>query len=194
MNHPALVLVDIQQGFVEADYYGGNRNNPEAEKNAGRVLKSWREKGWPVIHIHHYSTNPKSPLFSKKPGVLAHMDVVPIEGEVCFKKTVHSGFIENPLQGYLQEKQISRLVFSGITTNHCVSTNVRMANNLGFQCLVISDATAAFDQKGPAGERIDAELIHRASLASLQDEFAQLTRTEAILQQIDAGQIPMVNT
>ena len=194
MTTPALVLVDIQQGFVETAYYGGHRNNPEAEKNAGRLLRIWRKKGWPVVHIHHHSTNPKSPLHFEKPGVKAHAEVVPTASEACFKKTVHSGFIENPLQRFLEEKKISKLVFSGITTNHCVSTNVRMANNLGFECLVVADATAAFDQKGPQGERIAAEMIHRVALASLQGEFAQLQTTEELLKQIDTGEIPMVNT
>lgn len=194
MTTPALVLVDIQQGFVEADYYGGHRNNPQAEKNAGRLLRAWRKKGWPVVHIHHHSTNPKSPLHFQKPGVEAHAEVVPLAGETCFKKSVHSGFIENPLQTFLEENQISKLVFGGITTNHCVSTNVRMANNLGFECLVITDATAAFDQKGPQGERIAAEMIHRVALASLQGEFAQLQTTEELLTQMAAGEIPMANT
>ena len=194
MKFPALVLIDIQQGFIEKAYYGGERNNPEAELNAGRLLKTWRQMGWPVYHIHHHSENPLSPLHKSKDGKKPHSAVEPNPEETVYLKTVHSGFIENPLEQDLKEKGIQKLVFAGITANHCVSTNVRMANNLGFECLVIADATAAFDQKGPQGERIAAEMIHRVALASLQGEFAQLQTTEELLTQIAAGEIPMANT
>lgn len=194
MNFPALVLVDIQQGFIEKAYYGGERNNPEAENNAGRLLKTWRKMGWPVYHIHHHSDNPLSPLHKSKEGKKPHSAVVPDAQETVYLKTVHSGFIENPLEQDLKKKEIQQLVFAGITANHCVSTNVRMANNLGFQCTLISDATAAFDQVDAEGEVIDAHTVHRVALASLKGEFAELHTTDEIIEGINRGAFPMVNT
>lgn len=67
----ALLLIDIQQGLQETKYYGTERNNPDAEKNCGRILKSFREKGLPVFHVKHNSTNPKSPLHQGKMEMLS---------------------------------------------------------------------------------------------------------------------------
>lgn len=194
MKFPALVLIDIQQGFIEKAYYGGERNNPEAELNAGRLLKTWRQVGWPVFHIHHHSENPLSPLHKSKDGKKPHSAVEPSPEETVYLKTVHSGFIENPLEQDLKEKGIQKLVFAGITANHCVSTNVRMANNLGFHCTLVSDATAAFDQVDAEGLTIDAPTVHRVTLASLKGEFAELSTTDEIIEGINRGEFPMVNT
>ena len=51
---PALILIDIQQGFEEP--YWGERNNPDFEENISTLLAYWREKNEPVIHVKHNST------------------------------------------------------------------------------------------------------------------------------------------
>ena len=188
---PALLLIDIQQGFEEKDYYGGERNNPEAEQRASDLLLYWRQKQWPVIHVHHHSTDPQSPLHPSKDGVAPHPLLTPIQSEFVYVKSVHSAFIESLLEEELNSLGIKRLVFTGITTNHCVSSNVRMAHNLGFDCWVITDATAAFDQIGPAGERLESDLIHQVALASLGGEFAQLIDSATLMEQADEGRFPM---
>ena len=53
----ALILVDVQKAFLEKDYPGLKRNNPDAEKLCGTILAKWRELSLPVIHIRHSSTN-----------------------------------------------------------------------------------------------------------------------------------------
>ena len=189
---PALLLIDIQQGFKETAYYGGNRNNPDAEIKAGELLNCWRKKEWPVFHIHHHSMNPESPLYFEKEGAAPHNSVIPRPGEPVYKKSVHSAFLHSELKEDLEAQNAENLIFAGITTNHCVSTNVRLANNLGFKCWVVRDATAAFDQKGPEQETLDANLIHKAALASLQYEFAQLTTTRELIQSAEGGEFPMV--
>jgi len=52
-DRPALILIDIQKGFENVEYWGGQRNNPDAEKNASELLKLWRENGLPIFHIKH---------------------------------------------------------------------------------------------------------------------------------------------
>ena len=42
-DRPALLLVDIQKGFDNIEYWGGQRNNPDAEENAGELLRLWRK-------------------------------------------------------------------------------------------------------------------------------------------------------
>ena len=41
-ENPALILIDIQKGFEDIQYWGGQRNNPEAEENASKLLELWR--------------------------------------------------------------------------------------------------------------------------------------------------------
>ena len=71
---------------------------------------------------------------------------------------------------------------AGLTTDHSVSTSVRMAANLGFSVTLVSDATATFDSVGVDGVVILAEEIHRIHLASLQGEFCTVESTEKVLR------------
>lgn len=183
MSNKALLLIDIQEGLDELDFYGGARNNSDAEANCGRILNLFREKGWPVFHVKHNSTNPESPLFPGKQGNQIKAVVFPKEGEPVFEKNVNSAFIGTDLQQTLEAREINQLVIVGLTTEHCISTSVRMAANLGFEVILVSDATAAFDKVGVEGEWFEADLVHRTTLATLKDEFAQIIDTESLLKE-----------
>ncbi|MCB9013471.1 MAG: cysteine hydrolase [Bacteroidales bacterium] len=177
---PALILIDIQKGFKNPEYWGGGRNNPDAEKKAGEILKLWRENGLPIFHVRHCSTNPSSLLHESNKGNEFNDFVKPESGETIIKKNVNSAFIGTSLKEMLKEQNIRTLVFAGLTTDHCVSTSVRMSGNFGFDTLVISDATATFDKTGTDGKKYPAELVHEISLASLEGEFARLITTDAL--------------
>ena len=180
-QNPALLLIDLQKGLDHQAYYGGNRNNPDAESNARRILERWRELNLPVFHVQHSSQNPASPLHASKPGFAIKEEVKPVTGEPVLVKNVNSAFIGTDLKERLDEAGIDTLIIVGLTTNHCVSTTVRMAGNYGYQTILISDATAAFDTVGINGEKYDAETIHLTSLASLNHEFATVVDTEDLL-------------
>ena len=62
LDRPALVLIDIQKGFDEVAYWGGQRNNLNAENYAGLLLEIWRTNQLPIFHIKHCSSIPTSPL------------------------------------------------------------------------------------------------------------------------------------
>lgn len=59
---PALLVIDVQLGFDDLTYWGGRRNNPQAEANAAHLLGLFRGLNAPVIHVCHASTYPRSPL------------------------------------------------------------------------------------------------------------------------------------
>jgi len=176
---PALLLVDVQQGFDDPRW--GARNNPEAEQRIAELLAAWRAAGRPVVHVQHLSVEPNSPLRPELPGSAIRAEAAPIAGEPVFQKHVNSGFIGTGLEAYLRSHGIDELVVAGLTTDHCVSTTVRMAANLGFAVTVVEDATATFERRGPDGTAHSAELMHQVALASLHGEFAAVRSTRDLL-------------
>jgi nicotinamidase-related amidase len=182
MSLPALLVIDVQQGFDDLAYWGGARNNSDAEKRMSELLAAWREAGAPVVHAQHCSRNPNSRLHRSHPGWKIKPEVAPRAGEPVVEKDVNSCFIGTPLESVLREKGIDSLVIVGLTTDHCVSTTVRMAGNLGFETYVVSDATATFDKRSAEGELFPADLIHRTALASLHGEFATVLSSDKAKQ------------
>jgi nicotinamidase-related amidase len=180
-TNPALILIDIQQGFDNIAYWGGERNNPDAEINARKLLDYWRANQLPLFHIQHCSINPDSLLNENNPGN-AHKEIVkPLPGEPVITKSVNSSFIGTDLQQRLDEAGIDTVVIVGLTTEHCVSTTARMAGNFGYHTFVVADATAAFSKTGIKGEHYDAETIHLTALAQINNEFATVLNTNEVL-------------
>ena len=171
-KNPALLLVDIQKAFLEKDYPGLIRNNENAEFICGKILKKWRTLDLPIIHVRHSSSNPESKLHKSRPGFEFNDYVTPLENEMVLTKEVNSAFIGTNLENILIKSHIDTLVIVGMTTNHCISTTVRMSGNLGFDTYLISDSTACYNTKGMNGEIIDCNTIYNSALASLQEEFA----------------------
>ncbi len=176
-----LLLIDLQKGLGANGYYGSERNNPDAETNAHKLLTFFRSEQLPIYHVKHDSTTNGSPLFPGEVGNELVEGLEPIAGEPLWSKNVNSAFIGTGLQDRLHADGITHLVIVGLTTEHCVSTSTRMAANLGFQVTLISDATASFDKEAPDGMRYSADLVHDISLATLRGEFAQIQTTEDYL-------------
>jgi nicotinamidase-related amidase len=184
---PALLVIDVQQGLDEPRW--GARNNPDAERQIAALLAAWRHAGWPVIHVQHMSENPESPLRAHLPGNAFKPEALPQHGEPVFQKTVNSGFIGTSLEAHLHREGIRSVVIAGLTTDHCVSTTARMAGNLGFEVVVVEDATATFERTGPDGRRYSADEMHRTALASLHGEFAQVQSAREVIAATQASRL-----
>ena len=183
-KNPALLLVDIQKAFLEKDYPGLIRNNENAEFICGKILKKWRTLDLPIIHVRHSSSNPESKLHKSRPGFEFNDYVTPLENEMVLTKEVNSAFIGTNLENILIKSHIDTLVIVGMTTNHCISTTVRMSGNLGFDTYLISDSTACYNTKGLNGEIIACNTIYNSALASLQEEFATVIDSKELFDNL----------
>jgi nicotinamidase-related amidase len=182
---PALIVIDMQIGFDDPTW--GARNNPRAEFCVAQLLRVWREASGPIVHVHHLSTSPSGCFRPGTRGSEPKPEAIPLDGEAVYHKRVNSAFIGTTLEADLRNLAINRLIIVGLTTNHCVSTTVRMAGNLGFETFVVADATATFDRPGADGRMRLAEEVHNAALGDLHEEFAQVIASKtaiASLQQL----------
>lgn len=176
-DSPALILIDIQKGFNDINYWGGQRNNPDAEVNAGKILRLWRKYNLPLFHIKHCSTDPNSKLAEGNEGNEFQDVIKPLSHEIVIKKSVNSAFIGTDLKEQLEWLDSKKLVIVGLTTDHCVSTTTRMAGNFGFDTYVVNDATATFSKRGFDGKVYSAETMHDTAIACLMNEFATIVTT-----------------
>ena len=183
-QNAALLVVDVQKGFDDPAW--GARNNPTAEANVAALLAAWRAAAAPVIHVHHDSARPLGLLRHGAPGNAPKPEAQPLPGERIYRKRVNSAFIGTGLEADLRARGVDALAIVGLTTNHCISTTARMAGNLGFDTFVLADATAAFARANLNGRVRLADEVHDAALSDLQDEFAQVVDTRAMLAALAA--------
>jgi len=174
---PTLIVIDVQRALDDPIY--GERSTPEAERNIARVISAWREQGAPLIHVRHESER----LFA--PGAATaefKPEAQPLGDEPVVTKRVNNAFVGTDLDQRLRAAGAETVAIAGLTTDHCVSTTVRMAGDLGFETWVLADATATHARRGPDGELIPAETMHRTALASLHDEFAEVLGTDEAVE------------
>lgn len=180
MPKNALIVIDVQQGFDQLEYWGP-RNNPECEDNIRALLTSWRASGQPVVLVRHDSTGTNSPLRPGQPG----NDFKPgIDGphDLLVSKTVNSAFYGEPdLDAWLKSSGLTAVTICGITTNHCCETTARMAGNLGYDVTFVLDATHTNDRQDAEGTIIPAAEIARITGANLHGEFATVRSTAEVL-------------
>jgi nicotinamidase-related amidase len=177
----ALIVVDVQRAFDEWEAAGKRRNNPDAVARIVDLLEAFRTERAPIFHIRHEGTRPNSTFRPGGTGFAVKDEARERDGEPVIVKRVNSAFIGTDLESRLREAGIKRVVICGATINHCVETTTRMAGNLGFDTLLVRDATWTFDRVGPDGDAHSAEAIHAMTLSNLNGEFARIvTAAEAI--------------
>jgi nicotinamidase-related amidase len=180
LERTALVVVDVQQGFDDAAYWG-RRNNPGCEANVALLLQEWRRHGRPVVLVRHDSDTAGSPLAAGSPGNALKPEVA-VEPDLLVTKRVNSSFHGTPdLDAWLRSRDLDGLVVCGITTNHCCETTARVGGNLGHRVLFALDATATFDRAAPDGSVVLADELARVTATNLHGEFATVVRTADLL-------------
>ena len=190
-----LLVIDVQVGLRHPTYFGHERSNPNVGSNVSALLQKCRGSAINVVHVHHHSNDKASPLNpnTNPDGVQSEPFAAPIKGEQIFVKNVNSAFIGTNLESWLRQRRVQRLLVCGITTDHCVSTSVRMAANLGVvrladeqndgDIVVVGDATCAH-----AHGRFNADAIQQVNLATLDGEFCRVMDTKDVIKEIDTWQ------
>lgn len=198
----ALLVIDMQRDFLEPGGFGESLGNNvgrlrQAIPPLQRLLTAWRDRGWPVLHTREghapdladltlakrFRGQPARPIGSAGPmgrilvrGEAGHEiipELAPHEGELVIDKPGKGAFWATDLHALLQRDGIRQLVVTGVTTEVCVHTTVREANDRGYDCLVLSDCTASYFPE-----------FHAAGLAMIKAQggiFGWVGRSEHLL-------------
>lgn len=181
---PALVVVDVQEGFDDPSW--GPRNNPAFEQNLQALIAAFTARGLPRVHVRHDSDEADSPLHPSSPGNRLEAYVDP-EPDLLVTKQVNSAFHGTPdLHAWLSGRGIGSIVVTGITTNHCCETTARVGGNLGYDVVFVTDATHTFDLTGPDGRVHPADEVAAMTSANLDGEFATVLSTAQVLETLPA--------
>ena len=166
----ALILIDIQ------DFYfpGGTAplDHPEeAAAQAARALSYFRNHNVEVVHVKH----------AARKFADIYVTVKPEENEKVFTKRDVNAFLNTGLHDYLQSKHIRYLVFGGMMTHMCLEAGVRAAHDLGYSCIVLSDACATrnLEYKGKVIKSAD---VHYSTLATLDRYYGKVIDTDTFLK------------
>ena len=173
LAHTALLIIDMQRDFVEPGGFGETLGNDVSLLQAivptvRAVLMAWREAGGYVVHTREahaadLSDCPPAKRFRGKPslrigdaGPMGRIlvagepgnaiipELAPIEGELVIDKPGKGAFYATDLMVQLTQRGITHLVVMGVTTEVCVQTSMREANDRGFDCLLVEDGTESY--------------------------------------------------
>jgi len=169
----ALVVIDMQRDFIEPGGFGASLGNDvsrlvPAIAPIAALLAAWRARGWPVVHTResHLSDLSDCPpakrergeptlrigepgamgrlLIRGEPGTAIIEALAPHDGEIVIDKPGKGMFWATGLHETLQSRGITHLVFTGVTTEVCVQTSMREANDRGYTCLIVEDGTESY--------------------------------------------------
>ncbi|MCL4111213.1 UNVERIFIED_CONTAM: hypothetical protein GTU68_043126 [Idotea baltica] len=178
-QNAVLLLIDLQQAIDHPSW--GKRNNLNAEDNIATLLAHWRKNNMPIIHVKHMSTSTDSHYRPNQSGNDFKAEAMPIAGELIIEKQSNSAFINTSLEKELHNRGINEVIIIGVITNNSVEATARMSGNLGFDTIVVSDATFTFDLQDFAGNWHSADVVHNISLANLDGEYARITSTDNVM-------------
>jgi nicotinamidase-related amidase len=172
-NHVALVIIDMQRDFIEPGGFGAALGNhvrllAPIIPTLAKLLGAFRKQGLPVIHTKEchkpdLSDCPpaklrrgRSKLRIGDPGPMGRIlidgepgnDFVPalqpLPSELVIAKPGKGAFYATNLDAELKKRGITHLFFTGVTTEVCVQTTMREANDRGYESLLVEDGTESY--------------------------------------------------
>ena len=175
LSRAVLLPIDMQRAFDEPSWPA--RWNDRVDANGLALLAEWRARGRPIIHVRHDSVQPGSSLAPGAPGNAFRPGFEPLAGEALVTKSVNSAFIGTDLDLRLKRLGAKHVVTFGISTDMCVSTTVRTGANMGWDMILVPDASDCFDLPDGSGGIIPAAEVQRAHVATLAFEFCRTLST-----------------
>lgn len=169
----ALIVIDMQRDFLEPGGFGAALGNDvslvqaivptvrallDAARAAGLIVIHTREchrpdlsdcppakrdRGDPALRIGDPGPMGRI-LIAGEPGAEIVSELAALPGETVIDKPGKGAFYATGLGDLLAELGITQLIFAGVTTEVCVQTTMREANDRGFNCLLAEDATASY--------------------------------------------------
>ena len=169
----ALVIIDMQRDFLEPGGFGEMLGNDVSQLRRTiepnrKLLDAWRRAGLQVIHTREGHRPDLTDLPPAKkvrgrsatcigdPGPMGRIlvrgevghdiipELYPLISEPVIDKPGKGAFFATDLQAILQHRDITQLVVTGVTTEVCVNTTVREANDRGYDCLVLEDCVGSY--------------------------------------------------
>ena len=173
LRHLALIVIDMQRDFMELGGFGDALGNDVSRLQAivptlQKLLATFRSLQLPIFHTIEchkpdLSDCPASKLQRGKgslkigdegpmgrilvfgePGNGIIPELAPLPGETVIPKPGKGAFYATPLESLLKEKGITHLLITGVTTEVCVQTTMREANDRGYECLMVEDCTESY--------------------------------------------------
>lgn len=179
----ALVIVDVQN-----DYFPGGKMElvgiEEAATKVQRSLELFRARNLPIFHIQHISNREGATFFlPETDGAEIHKSVAPQKGEYTIQKNFPNSFRDTSLKSQLQQLNVEEVIICGAMTHMCIDSTVRAAFDIGFRCIVISDACATRNMEFN-GVNLDALHVHTAFIAALSSPFAHVIDVDKLEGQL----------
>ncbi|MEO9168286.1 MAG: isochorismatase family cysteine hydrolase [Aestuariivirga sp.] len=172
-SNVALIVIDMQRDFAEPGGFGASLGNDVSRITAivptvGKLIAGFRAAQLPVIHTmecHRPDLSDCPPakrnrgnpslrigdvgpmgrlLIVGEPGTVIISELAPLPNEVVIEKPGKGAFYATRLDDELKLHDITHLVFAGVTTEVCVQTTMREANDRGYDCLLAEDATESY--------------------------------------------------
>ena len=178
-----LLPIDMQRAFDGENW--PRRWNEAADSNGQVLLAEWRHSGRPIIHVRHDSITAGSSLAPGQPGNAFRPGFEPLPGEAVVAKSVNSAFIGTDLDLRLKRLGARHVLTFGISTDMCVSTTIRTGANLGWDMLLVPDASDCFDLPDGKGGTIPAKWVHDVHVATLAFEFCWIRTTAELVSRTD---------
>lgn len=135
----ALLVIDVQESFRQRPNWAAV-NHPDIADRVGRLVDAARAAGDLVVWVLH--TEPGT-VFDPASGHVRLIEgLTPMAGEFVLHKTAHNAFTTTNLQQLLTEAGVGEVVVCGIRTEQCCETTARLASDLGYRVLFVTEATA----------------------------------------------------
>jgi nicotinamidase-related amidase len=208
LDKAALIIIDMQRDFLEPGGFGAALGNDVAYLQAAvapcrAVLAAARQAGLLVIHTregHRPDLSDAPPLKVERgdpalrigargpmgrilirgePGHDIIPDLYPIPGEPVIDKPGKGAFYQTDLELLLRNRAIDTLLVCGVTTEVCVNTTVREANDRGFRCIVLADCCASYFPE-----------FHEMGLAMIKAQggiFGSVSQSQSLLRMLAAA-------